>query len=59
MKLTSIDAVKVKQPQNRKVLYKCSSCTWDGSIGETFYDEIVGLHRCPNCSNYELEKVFI
>ena len=25
----------------------------------TFYDEIIGLHRCPNCSNYELEKIFI
>ena len=42
MKLTNIDAVKVKQPQNKRVLYKCSSCSWDGSIGETFYDEIVG-----------------
>ncbi len=59
MRLTNIDALKVQQSQNNRILYKCTSCSWDGGIVETFYDEIIGLHRCPNCSNYELEKIFI
>jgi len=48
-----------KESHNERMQYKCSSCGWDGGIAETTYDEIVGLHRCPNCSNYELEKIFI
>ena len=59
MKLKNIDMLKVKQTQNGKMLYKCTSCSWDGHIIETFFDEIIGLHRCPNCSNYELEKIFL
>ena len=59
MRLKNIDMLKIKQPQNNRILYKCTSCSWDGGIVETFYDEIIGLHRCPNCSNYELKKIFL
>jgi predicted nucleic acid-binding Zn ribbon protein len=59
MKLKNIDMLKIKQSQNNRILYKCTSCTWDGDIVETFFDEIIGLHRCPNCSNYELKKIFL
>ncbi len=59
MKLKNIDMLKIKQSQNNRILYKCTSCTWNGDIVETFFDEIIGLHRCPNCSNYELKKIFL
>jgi len=59
MKLKNIDMLKIKQPQNNRILYKCTSCNWDGVIVEAFFDEIIGLHRCPNCSNYELKKIFL
>ena len=59
MKLKNIDMLKIKQSQNNRILYKCTSFTWDGDIVETFFDEIIGLHRCPNCSNYELKKIFL
>ena len=59
MRLKNIDMLKIRQPQNNRILYKCTSCNGDGGIGETFYDEIIGLHRCPNCSNYELKKIFL
>lgn len=59
MKLKNVDMLKIKQSQNNRILYKCTSCTWDGDIVETFFDEIIGLHRCPNCSNYELKKIFL
>ena len=59
MKLKNIDMLKIKQSQNNRILYKCTSCNWDGGIVETFFDEIIRLHRCPNCSNYELKKIFL
>lgn len=46
-----------KGSQNQRIQFKCPACGWDGRIDETAYDEILGLHRCPNCSNYELKKI--
>ncbi|WP_156157776.1 hypothetical protein [Candidatus Methylopumilus planktonicus] len=51
--------LKIKQSQNNRILYEFTSCNWDGGIVETFFDEIIKLHRCPNCSNYELKKIFL
>ena len=46
-----------KESQNQRIQFKCLACGWDGGIDETIYDEILGVHRCPNCSNYELKKI--
>ncbi|MSQ81229.1 MAG: hypothetical protein EXR41_05955 [Candidatus Methylopumilus sp.] len=58
MSLIGIDMLKDKKSQNERIQYKCTSFGWDVGFAETIYDEIIGLHRCPNCSNYELLKSY-
>ena len=46
-----------KESQNQRIQFKCPVCAQDGGIDETAYDDMLGLQRCPNCSNYDLKKI--
>jgi hypothetical protein len=46
-----------KESQNQLIKFKCLAYGWYDSMGETAYDEMLGIERCPNCSNYELKKI--
>jgi hypothetical protein len=46
-----------KESQSQCIQFKCPAYGWNGSMGETASDEMLGIERCPNCSNYELKKI--